>query len=145
MPPTKKKKKPIDLEKMKRELMANAETIGIAEQLGIPLEDYVAQVMHFVVNPGAEPQVLVVEDADLKAAGFEVPDAAAMLKFAEDQVKVLEEAGELSGYKKGEKKKVDLGTRRPTKGDDEVTAAGAKPELKADVEKELRKDRGRKG
>jgi hypothetical protein len=145
MAPPKKKKKPINLEKMKRELMENAETIGIAQQLGIPLEDYVAQVMHFVANPDAEPQVLVVEDHDLKAAGFEVPDAAEMLKFAEGQVKLLEEAGELSAYRKSEKKKVDLGTRRATKGDEEVTAAGARPELKAAVDKELRKGRGRKG
>jgi hypothetical protein len=144
MAPTKKKKKPFDLEKMKRELMENQETIGIAKTLNIPLEAYVAQVLHFLANPNAEPEVLLVEDDDLRANGFEVPDADEMLKFAEDQVKVLEEAGEVSAYKKTEKKKVDLGTRRNTKGDDEVTSRG-KPELKEDVEKELRKGRGRKG
>lgn len=144
MAPPKKKKKAFDLEKMKRELMENQETIGIAKELNIPLEAYVAQVLHFLANPNAEPEVLLVEDDDLRANGFEVPDAKEMLKFAEDQVKVLEEAGEVSAYKKTEKKKVDLGTRRSTKGDEEVTRSG-KPELKEDVEKELRKGRGRKG
>ena len=145
MPPTKKKKKPVDLEKMKRELMANTETIGIAKELGIPLEDYVAQVMHFIVNPDAEPQMLLVEDKDLKANGFEVPDPKEILKFAEDQVKVLEEAGEITGYNKAKRKKIDLGTRRVTEGDEEVSRVEGKPELKAAVDKELKKGRGRKG
>lgn len=144
-PRKKKAKKPVDLEKMKRELMDNAETIGIASQLGIPLEEYVAQVMHFVVNPDAEPQLLLVEDADLKAQGFPVPDAGEILEYVEGQVKVLEEAGEVSGYKKTAAKKVDLGTRRFTKGDEEVSNAQASPLLKETVAKELRKGRGRKG
>jgi hypothetical protein len=145
MPPSKKKKKPIDLEKLKRELMENTETIGIAKELGIPLEDYVAQVMHFIVNPDAEPQMLVVDDDDLKANGFEVPQAEDILKFAEDQVKVLEEAGEITGYNKAKKKKIDLGTRRFTEGDEEVSTAAPKPELQKAIDKELRKGRGRKG
>jgi hypothetical protein len=146
MPPPKKKKKPIDLERMKAQLMENQETIGIAKTLGIPLEDYVAQVLHFVANPDAEPQMLVVEDADLKAQGFEVPDAKEMLDFANQQVEILEEAGELSAYKKSKEKKVDLGTRRRTEGDEEVSQAGPNPELKEAVEKELRdKRRRRKG
>jgi hypothetical protein len=145
MPPSKKKKKPIDLEKLKRELMENTETIGIAKELGIPLEDYVAQVMHFIVNPDAEPQLLVVDDDDLKANGFEVPQAEDILKFAEDQVKVLEEAGEITGYNKAKKKKIDLGTRRVTEGDEEVSTAAPKPELRQAIDKELRKGRGRKG
>jgi hypothetical protein len=145
MPPTKKKKKPVDLEKIKRELMSNTETIGIAKELGIPLEDYVAQVMHFIVNPDAEPQMLLVEDQDLKAAGFEVPNADEVLKFAEDQVKVLEEAGEITGYNKAKKKKIDLGSRRFTEGDEEVSTAAPKADLKDAVEKELKKGRGRKG
>jgi hypothetical protein len=145
MPPTKKKKKPVDLEKLKRELMQNTETIGIAKELGIPLEDYVAQVMHFIVNPDAEPQMLLVEDQDLKANGFEVPDPKEILKFAEGQVKVLEEAGEITGYNKTTKKKVDLGTRRTTEGDEEVSRVEPRAELKAAVDKELKKGRGRKG
>lgn len=145
MPAPKKKKKPIDLDRLKAELMENTETIGIARELGIPLEEYVGRVLHFVANPDAEPQMLVVEDKDLLAAGFEVPDAKEMLQFAKDQVKVLEEAGEVSAYKKSEKKKVDLGTRRTTTGDEEVSKAGGNRELKEELEKELRKGRGRKG
>ena len=136
--------KTVNTTKLRAKLLADPDTITIASNLGVPLEEYVDQVLHFVKNPKADPQMLVVEDDDLRAAGFEPPDEKKLLAFVEESVATLEEAGEVSGFKDQKKKKVDLGAKVPlTEGDEEVSSAAANPLLKEQISRELKRGRKR--
>ena len=70
-------------ESLKARLLEDPSTAQLAEQLGVPLNEYIQQVLHFMQHPGEEPQLLVVEDEDLRSAGYSVPAEEAMARFLE--------------------------------------------------------------
>ncbi|MFY0577335.1 hypothetical protein ACN28S_26140 [Cystobacter fuscus] len=73
-------------EALRSRLLKDPNTPKLAEQLGVPLEEYVKQVMHFVQNPHEEPQLLVVGDEDLRAMGHEPPSAEALSRILDEAV-----------------------------------------------------------
>jgi hypothetical protein len=82
-------------EAIRSRLLEDPNTPKLAEQLGVPLEEYVKQVMHFVQNPHEEPQLLIVNDEDLRAMGYEPPSAETLSR-------VLDEAVALAGLTENE-------------------------------------------
>lgn len=67
------KKGPKNPEAMRKQLMEDPDTQGIAQSLGVELEAYVDQVIHYVMNPGEDPELYTVPDDDLRAMGLEPP------------------------------------------------------------------------
>lgn len=120
-----------DPEVLRKKLLSDPNTVQIAKNLGVPLEDYVKQVLHFVLHPNEEPNLYVVEDEALRAAGYEPPDADAMGQYIIDAATVAQAAEPQSGFVDEKKKKlVDLPDAR----------AGAAPQredpqLKAELDK----------
>ncbi len=56
-------------EEIRKKVLADPNTAQIAEKLGVSLDEYVNQVVFFVLNPNAEPSLYVVEDEDLRSMG----------------------------------------------------------------------------
>jgi len=63
----KRLKRPI--EEVRAELLADPATQGIAQKLGVPLEEYVEKVLDFAQHPEKQPQFNVLPDGQAKAAG----------------------------------------------------------------------------
>jgi hypothetical protein len=72
---------PKDPEVIRKKVLSDPNTEQIAKRLGVPLEDYVNQVVHFVLNPNEDPNVYLVEDEDLRQMGYEPPDPEEMGRF----------------------------------------------------------------
>ena len=75
-PPT-----PEQLIALRAKVIADPNTRKIAESCEVPFEDYVEQVMMYLANPNLEPQINLMSDADLKAAGVPVPDMNEVAAF----------------------------------------------------------------
>ena len=137
----KKKKAPPSAEAIRTKALADPNTAKIADQLGVPLEDYVQQVVHFVLNPDAEPQLYVASDADLRKAGFEPPDGNAVGRYLVEAATVADAAG-ATAYAGGPKKKLVTmsdASALPTVGKEHTDA-----KLKAELDRQLRGKRGGK-
>lgn len=129
---------PKDPETLRKLVLDDPNTAKIAEKLGVALEEYANQVVQFAMNPDAEPSLYMAEDADLKSIGWEPPDPAAMGRYLIEAVTVAE-ASDKTEFSDPKKKLVEM-----------PDAAGAAtgtsdPNLKAELEKQLKSDRGRKG
>lgn len=133
-----KKKAPKDPEALRKQLMADPETQGIAKNLGVELKDYVEQVIHFVQHPKDDPQVYVVEDDDLRSVGWEPPDPDAIGKHLLEVVAVSK-AADSTEYTDPKKRLVTL---------DQAPAAQATgktdEKLQDELKKQLRTKRGGK-
>ncbi|HYO53658.1 hypothetical protein [Archangium sp.] len=64
-------KKPV--EKVRAELLADADTRRIAKSVGMELEAYVELVLDYAQNPDKQPVLQVASDEELRAAGYEPP------------------------------------------------------------------------
>jgi hypothetical protein len=104
MAPT--QKKPIDTVALRKKLMTDATTKGIAKNLGVDLKEYVDQVIYFVENPKAEPELYVMKDEDLRAAGFEVAGPDEILEVIQNAAATTRR--ETSEFSDLRKKLVDL-------------------------------------
>jgi hypothetical protein len=127
-------------EALRKKILADPNTAKIAENLGVPLEDYVNQVLHFALHPDEEPNVYVVEDAALRQMGYEPPDAEAMGQYIVEAATLAEASSPQSGFvDEAKKKPVQLqasqGSAAPEKED---------PQLKADLDKRIA-GRGQQG
>lgn len=135
---SKKAPSPKKVAELKAKLLADPNTAGIAQNVGLSLDDYVAQVMRFIENPGLQPELYIVKDSDLKAQGFEVPDQKEILAYIKETKEVLE-VTEVSKFTDKKVKKVELDSK-VEQLDEEYSSPG----LKKALEKELRGKRGGK-
>ena len=125
-------------EALKKKLLEDPNTPKLAETLGLPLEDYVQLVMHYVTT-GEEPQFFVVSDENLRKLGYEPPDPKAMSAYLTQAVATIftQEGTAFSAERKGP---VSLG-EVPAAG---APAAAADPELKKQIDAEVLGKRGGK-
>ena len=123
---------------LRAKLVADPNTAGIAEHVGMSLDDYVKQVMSFIENPALEPELYIVQDKDLRAQGYEPPDGKAMISYLKE-VKELLDVTEVSKFTDKKPKKVELDAK-VEQLDEEYSSPG----LKTLLEKELRGKRGGK-
>jgi hypothetical protein len=132
---------PKDPQAVRALVLSDPNTAKIAEKLGVPLEDYVREVVHFVLNPKADASLYVVEDDDLRTAGFEPPDADAIGRFITEAAAVSSAADATEWTDPRGKKPVDLdGPRGAPEVPDKTD-----PKLKKDLDRALRAKRGGKG
>lgn len=68
-------------------LLADPNTAKLAAALKMELDDYVKLVVHFATT-GAEPQLMVVTDAELERLGHRPPDVKQMGAFLTEAVAV---------------------------------------------------------
>lgn len=73
-------------EALRTKLLHDPYTAKIAAELGIPIDEYVQQVLHFAQRPSVEPQLLVVEDEDLINQGHTLLDEKDMARFLVESV-----------------------------------------------------------
>lgn len=135
---TKKKKAPKDPEALRKQLMDDPDTRGIAKNLGVELKAYVDQVVHYVMNPKEEPSFYIVEDEDLRAMGLEPPDEDAIGRHIIDALAVSNAAG-ATEFTDPKKKLVSMDNLP------QVQATGkADAKLQEELKKQLRGKRGGK-
>ena len=66
---SKREKLSIPREIAKLQLLADATTAEIAEGLGVPIEEYVDQVLKFAMNPELEPELELIDEEELYNIG----------------------------------------------------------------------------
>lgn len=137
MATTRKPKPPeADEATLRRILQDDPATKGIAKNLGIPLDEYIDQVIHFVNNPEAEPDLYVVPDDELRKMGMEPPDQQAIAEAVMQDAKIaVATAG--TEYDAHKKPMVDLAEPIPTE------TRARRPDLEAELQAELKKGRGK--
>lgn len=132
---------PKDPQALRQRILDDPNTAKIAEKIGVPLEQYVADVMHFVQNPGADPSVYVVEDEDLRSKGYEPPDADAIGRYLIEAAAVASAADSTEWTDPAGKKLVDMSGPQAATQAPETTD----PALKDELSKALRAGRSKKG
>lgn len=133
-------KVPKDPEAIRKLVLSDPNTAEIAKKIGVPLEEYVNNVIHFVLNPKADPSIYVVEDDDLRSKGFEPPDANAIGRFISEAAAVSSAADATEWTDPRGKKLVNMDGPKGTPEVPETTDAN----LKKDLEKAMRAKRGGK-
>jgi len=134
--PPKAKRDPAAIRKA---LLDDPNTRGIAANLGVAVEDYVAQVVHFALHPDQEPSLYIVQDQDLLAAGQAPPDADAMGTYLLEAIGV-HAAVEATEYTAPRKELVSLAQTPAAQAPEKVDER-----LKEAVDRERLSERGRKG
>ena len=127
-----------DAAAIKARVLADPNTAKIAAEFGVSVDEYADQVVHYALNPKADPEMVVAEDEDLRAAGFEVPDEQAMAQYLIDTVSTVD-AAEGDGFRAAQKKAVDLGEQQAV-----PDGSGASEALTESLKKQLR-GTGKKG
>lgn len=75
-----------ELERIAAKVMADPNTAKIAEQLGVPLEEYVQSVVTFIADPKAEPEFVTISDENLKKMGAPPPSIEEMTAYVQGLV-----------------------------------------------------------
>lgn len=99
---------PPDPAVLRKKLIDDPTTEQIAKELGVTLEEYVEQVLHFAMNPEAMPDLYLVEDEDLRKMGYQPHTADEIGRYLLEYVAVAS-ATEKTDFSEAEKKKLDLG------------------------------------
>jgi hypothetical protein len=129
-----------EAEALRKRILEDPNTAKIAESLEVPLDEYVKQVVHFVLHPTEEPSLYIVEDADLEAMGTPAPDSEEMGRYILEAVAVAE-AADKTEFVEAQKKLVQL-PESPAPG---TGSEQDDPKLKAEADKFRRADSGRQG
>lgn len=77
---------PAELDRLRKNLLADADTARIAKGVGMTLEAYVELVLDFAANPNKEPQLHVVSDEANAPPEARKSSMAEVKKFMEDVV-----------------------------------------------------------
>jgi hypothetical protein len=75
-------------EQIRKKIMADPNVAKIAENLGMNYEVFVELVMKYALNPGLQPMLSVMSDAELRAAGQEPPSKEKILAALNHHVEV---------------------------------------------------------
>lgn len=138
-PPSTAKKPEKTPEAIVEKLLDDPNTPKIAEKLEMKLEDYVALVVHYVMNPNEQPMLNIVKDEDLAKQGLKPISSDEINTYMEQSLAVAE-AAVGSGFSEAKKAPVSMGSLPQV----QVDASKTSPELKAELEKAMRRGRGGK-
>lgn len=83
---------PQDAKALRKKVLADENTAEIARNLGISTEEYVDQVMHFLLHPREEPWLYLIEDHSLRTLGLEPPHPEEMGRFVMEAAQLAEAA-----------------------------------------------------
>lgn len=130
---------PPDPEALRKKLLDDPTTEQIAKEIGVSLEEYIEQVLHFAMNPEAVPDLYLVEDEDLRRMGYEPHTADEIGRYILNYVEVAT-ATEKTDFSDAEKKRLDLGGG-PSRAEPELPKS---EELQGEAEKIARIGRAQK-
>lgn len=132
-------KKQLTLKMVRDRVMSDPNTAKIAKELNIPVEDYVTQVVYFVLHPEADPEMLLVEDEDLIKEGHTPPKQSEMIAYLKEAVAVAEASG-ATGFEDSKKKQVALdgGASKARRG---TTGTHSNAHLQDELKKQMRKSK----
>lgn len=74
-PQTSSPKSPVDPEALRQQLRADEDTAALAKNIGVEIEDYIDQVLFYVQNPEADPEMTVIADEDVERVIGETSEA----------------------------------------------------------------------
>jgi hypothetical protein len=135
---------PKDPEVIRKKVLADPNTAEIAKNLGVSLEEYVNQVVHYVLHPNEDPSVYIVEDEDLRAMGYEPPSGEeigrVVMNAANEAAAIAEAKGTTTGFVDAKKDPVSLQDPRVSRPGG--TLESKDPQLKSDLDKQVRTTRG---
>lgn len=117
-------------------ILSDPNVAKIAAELEMDLETYVNTIGFYLNNPGVEPGILVVSDANLRKIGVEPPSAEAIEANVRASVEAIKAGQGPSGFDAAKKKPVDM----PSEGGEAV-----KPKVDPELEESIRKARSPKG
>jgi hypothetical protein len=83
---------PQDASAVRKKVLADENTAEIARNLGVSTEEYVDQVVHFLLHAREEPWLYVIEDHDLRAMGLEPPGPEEMGRFVLEAARLAQAA-----------------------------------------------------
>lgn len=83
---------PQDARTLRKQVLADENTAEIARNLGFSTEEYVEQVVHFLLSPPQEPLLYVIEDDDLRSLRLDPPDREEMGYFVIEAARIAEAA-----------------------------------------------------
>jgi len=109
-------------------ILADPNVAIIAEKLHVEnMEEFVDKIVLYAMNPNAEPQLFVANDADLIKMGVTPPNGAAIEAYMKQAVATFG-ARELTAFDPAKAQKVAM----PSVGSNETIPAGD-PELEKEV------------
>jgi hypothetical protein len=82
------KKLPRTPEAIRDFVLKDPNVAGIAENLGVTLEEYVDHVIYFVMHPEDGAEVYIAPDEEILKMGLTVPDPIAMNKYIIDALRI---------------------------------------------------------
>ncbi len=126
-------------EALAQRLLEDPNTAKIAEKLKMPLQEYLALVVHYTLNPNEQPMLNIVKDEDLIKHGHTPPTADAINAYMEETVAVAE-AATGSGFTDAKKVPVSMSNLEPVGFD----ASTVDPALAEELKKAVLKGRGGK-
>lgn len=103
---------------------------AIAKTLEMPLEDYIAQVIHFAMNPNAQPEVVILSKAELKGHGLPPPPSAEEVgRFLIEEVSLAKAGNPANEFSAHKAEPVSLGATNISTQSIEKTDKKLKEEL----------------
>lgn len=129
-----KLKEPMDPAVIKKRVLEEPATAKIADELGISVDEYADQVVHFLMNPDAEPDLAVMSDADLaRDDGYVPPRIEAVEGYVKELIAIQDVAENRTEFTHGKKARVALNPA-PT---GEVPSADAEAAEREDWQDEI--------
>ena len=122
---------PISAEQ-RAKILSDPNVAKMAEELEMPLDEFVNTVGYYLNNPGVEPAFAVVSDENLKKLGIEAPSAEAIEANVRASVELIKVGQGPSGFDQTRKNSV------------EISSAGGKaltPKSDPDLEDTVKKGR----
>jgi hypothetical protein len=83
-------------EEMLKKILDAPETRDIADTLGLPVEEYAAQVLYYKMNPTVEPRLKLMDEATARAKG--VPPTQELMAELMRMVEAADVMSEKSVY-----------------------------------------------
>ena len=81
-----------DAKALRKKVLADENTAEIARNLGISTEEYVDQVMHFLIHTREQPWLYLIEDHALRTLGLQPPRTEEMSHFVMAAAQLAETA-----------------------------------------------------
>ena len=117
----------------KQQLRDDPETQKIADALGVDIEDYIEQVIHYAQRPQLDAQVKVVPDEEFEEAGISVPSVGDVNAWFEGVAN-----GEISVEGPGVTPETETYTEEKEEGEVLREAAGVEVERAAPTREQLK-------
>ena len=120
---------PISAE-LRAKILADPNVAKMANELQMPLEEFVNTVGYYMNNPGTEPAFLVVSDENLKKMGVDAPTNEQLEANVRASVEAIKAGQSPSGFDPAKKNTVEL----PSTGGESLTSK-SDPDLEDTVRK----------